>query len=174
MSWTNVAMFVRGMPSISACSITTEVESDWMRKIVLLSLALASTTTSTTSMVLTLFGISMACVVLLANLGSRAWRYNQWRPLGYGGPFEPVVSYVAAMIAGLVVPWLGHPKIEAGGKAAMESVIRIAFAVAVLFALSDYTPVQQYLVIGSEVSRQGEEKNCFDKNWNLSFIHSFV
>jgi hypothetical protein len=142
-------MFVSGMPSISAFAITSRVESDWLRKVILFSLALAGANTGDSQYILTLFGVSLTCAVLLANLGSRAWNFLHWKPLGYGGPFAPIISYVAAILTGMVFPYLGHRKIEAGGNVAMESVIRIAFMVAVVFVVSNYDEIQQFLVIGS-------------------------
>ena len=150
LSWTNVGMFVTGMPSISAFTITSRVESDWLRKVIIFSLALAGATTGYSQYALTLFGVSLTCAVLLANLGSRAWNFLQWQPLGYGGLLEPIVSYVAAIITGMVFPYLGHRQITSGGNGAMESVIRVAFMVAVVFVVSSYDEIQQFLVIGSE------------------------
>jgi hypothetical protein len=150
LSWTNVGMFVSGMPSISAFAITSRVESDWLRKVLLFSLAMAGATSGLSQYALTLFGISLTCAVLLANLGSRAWNFLQWQPLGYGGRLEPIVSYVAAILTGIVFPYLGHRQVEAGGKAAMESVFRVAFLVAIVFVVSDYDEIQQFLVVGSQ------------------------
>jgi hypothetical protein len=144
-------MFVRGMPSISAYTITTNVETDWLRKVLIFCFALGAATTGRTQAVLSLFGISLACAVLLANLGSRAWGFLKWKPLAYGGPLEPIIAYAAAIAAGIAVPYMGHRKIEAGGKAAMESVLKSAIVVAIVFVLSDYDDFQQFLVIGSEV-----------------------
>lgn len=152
LSWTNAAMFVRGLPSISAYAVTSKVESDWLRKILLISLAMASAASGTTQTVMTLFGIGLTCIVLLANLGSRAWGYMRWRPLVVGwGPFEAVIAYVAAILMGLFVPYLGHRQVTFGGKVAMESIIRISFLVAAVFVVSDFDDIQKFLVVGSEV-----------------------
>lgn len=150
-SWIYTAMFVRGVPSISACTVTSNVETDWLRKVIIFALALGGATTGRVQVVLTLFGISLTCAVLLANLGSRAWGFLKWRPLPYGGPVTPAIAYLAAILAGITVPYMGHRRIEAGGKAAMESVIISAVLVAAVFVLSDYDSFQQFLVIGSEV-----------------------
>jgi hypothetical protein len=154
LSWTNVAMFVRGMPSISAYSVTSGMESDWLRKVPLIALAWASVSSGTTQTVMTLVGLALTCSALLANLGSRAWGFMQWRPIGKWGPFEPLIAYFGAMLAGICVPYLGHRQVESGGKAAMESVLCIAFMVAAIFVISDYDEIQKILVVGSEVSRE--------------------
>jgi hypothetical protein len=151
LSWTNVAMFVRGFPSMSAYAVTSRVESDWLRKVLILALAVASVTTGTTQFFLTLVGVGLTCVVLLANLGSRAWGFLKWKPLGYWGPLDSIVAFLAAVTTGLCVPYLAHRQVESGGKAAMESVIRMAFMVALLFVISDHDEIQKFLVVGSEV-----------------------
>jgi hypothetical protein len=152
-SWIYTAMFVRGVPSISAYTVTSNVETDWLRKVLLLTLVLGAATTGRLQVVLTLFGISLTCAVLLANLGSRAWSFLKWRPLPYGGPVTPIIAYLAAIVAGIAVPYMGHRRIEAGGKAAMRSVIISAVLVAAVFVVSDYDSFQQFLVIGSEVRK---------------------
>jgi hypothetical protein len=140
------------LPSISAYAITTKVESDWFRKIAVLCLTLGSVMDGKTRVVLSLIGTSLATIILLANLGARAWGFLRWRPLPYTGSFfDPIVSYGAAVLAGIAMPYMGHRQIQAGGKAAMESVIRIALLVAVVFVVSDYDDFQKFLVIGSEV-----------------------
>ena len=81
LSWLNSSIFVNGMPSISAYDITSNVASDWLRKIIVFSLALAASTNGKTRAILTLFGIFLACIVLLANLGSRACGFLRWKPI---------------------------------------------------------------------------------------------
>ena len=51
------------------------------------------------------------------------------------------------------MPYLGHRSIQAGGKAAMESVLRAAFVVAVVFVISDHDDFQKFLVVGSQVRK---------------------
>mmetsp|Transcript_25106 Transcript_25106/g.43959 ORF Transcript_25106/g.43959 Transcript_25106/m.43959 type:complete len:563 (-) Transcript_25106:78-1766(-) len=163
LSWTNVGMFVRGFPSISAFEIMSRVESDWLRKALILCLAITSATTGITRKICTLGGIALACCILLANLGSRSWKFMGWKPLFTGeGSFctcpgiwglqsilEGLVSYALAVVTGLFLPYMGHRQIESGGTAAMESVLRIAVVVAAVFFASDHNAVQDFLVIGS-------------------------
>ena len=74
-------MFVGGMPSISAYEVTSNVESDWLRKIIVFTLAMAASTDGKLRAVLTFFGIFLTCIVLLANLGARACGFLRWRPI---------------------------------------------------------------------------------------------
>jgi len=152
LSWTNASMLVRAMPSISAHTMTSRIGSDWLRKAIVLCLALAGAAGGTTQTVLTLIGIGGACVVLLSNIGSRSWHFLKWKPIRYQGPGAPVVAYLSSVAAGIAVPYMAHREIEIGGKAAMQHVLKTALIVAVIFVVSDVDALQQFLIIGSEVS----------------------
>jgi len=154
LSWIFTARLVRGVPSMSAYTLNSLVGADWLRKILVFSLAMGGATTGRTQSVLTLFGISLTCMVLLANLGARAWGFLQWKPIAIGGKLsfmEPLVAYLAAIVTGMLVPYMGHRGIQVGGEAAMESVMKSAILVAIIFVVSDYDEIQKFLVVGSEV-----------------------
>jgi hypothetical protein len=187
LSWTNVAMSVRGLPSISAYEIVTQVESDWLRKALLLCLAAASVTTGTAQKICTLGGISLACCILLANLGSRSWKFMGWRPTFFGdacatgftecittGFLEPSMSYVLAVMTGICFPYLGCRQVQAGGTDAMESVLRIAVGVAAVFFISDYDEIQRFLVIGSQNCDQKYVNIAVGIWWCLSLVACLV
>lgn len=145
-------MMVRAAPSVSAHSLISPVASDLLRKIIVFDLAIASAAArGLPQQIMTLVGISLASVVLLANLGARAWHFLRWKPQRYDGFGAALLAYIMAVVTGLVLPYLGHRNVEVGGKAAMEYVIRTAFVVALGFAISDLDEVQKFLVIGSEV-----------------------
>ena len=158
LSWINVALLVRGIPSISAYALTTSFGTDWLRKILILLFLISSASTDDTfQKVCTLGGIILTCLVLLANLGSLSWKYLHWKPFRgvslFGiavSPLDPLLSYGAAILTGICFPFLGHSKIESGGTAAIESVMRIAVVVAALFIISDYDAFQRLLVVGCE------------------------
>jgi hypothetical protein len=161
LSWTNVALLVRGIPSMSAFALTSSVAgSDWLRKILILIFIVASSSSDETfQKVCTLGGIILTCLILLANLGSLSWKYLHWKPFrglplfgNSGTVLDPLLAYIAAVFTGICFPFMGHCKVEAGGTAAVESVMRIAVVVAVLFILSDYDAFQRILVLGCESS----------------------
>jgi len=145
-------MMVRAAPSVSAHTLISPVASDLLRKAVIFVLALAGATSGTTQQYMTLIGIGGAIVVMLANLGARAWHFLRWRPQRYDGVGGSLMAYVSAVLMGIVFPYMGHRNIEVGGKAALEYVIRTAFFVAAAFVISDLDAVQAFLVVGSEVS----------------------
>lgn len=179
-SWLHSSMLVRGTPSLSGHYLFSSGKSlggvgpsDVIRKTLLLILILAGgmgTVTAPSSAFVTaqkwmaLCGILGTCVVLLANLGSRTWRFLNLRPLqpnmgstGLSAFISILVSYLAAIGMGFALPFLGHRSAQAasgGGKSAIESVIRSAFWVAVIFFVSSIDGVRQFVVIGGDECNQ--------------------
>ena len=152
----NVAMLIRGMPSVSAYALNHKVLQDWPRKAIvfLLIMASAAPPNSATQRWITLAGVISAILVLAANIGSRAWVHLKLNPLAYAGPGAVILAFLAAVFTGIVVPFVGHREVRAGGKAAMEVVLRSAFLSAVVFVFSDVDAVQQFVIVGSEKCNQ--------------------
>ena len=159
LSWTNVVMMVQACPSISAYSVSQNAGSDWIRKMVLLTLVLAGAATGTAQVALSMIGILLTCAVLLANIGARSWFFFQWQPLSYSGPFATMVAYMAAVVAGLAVPFLSHRTASVGGKPAIESILKLAILLTLCFVVSDFDSVQKYVVVGKEVSKNSIGRN---------------
>jgi len=153
LSWTNAVMMVQACPSISAYFVTKDSGSDWIRKITILLLALSGVTTGKSQAVLTIVGIIFSCVILLANLGARAWYFFQWQPLSYNGPFTTVLAYMTAVVTGFAFPLLGHRTASVGGKPAIESIVRLSLCIAIAFVITDFDAVQQFIIVGKEVCR---------------------
>lgn len=145
-------MAVRATPSLSAHTISSPIGSDSLRKIVLFALALATATTGQLKVALTMGGILGSIIILLANLGARSWRHMQWKPLRYQGYGSFLLAYITAVLTGLFFPYMGHRSVAAGGKCAMEYVIKTSAIVAFWFVLSDFDEIRKYLVVGSQVS----------------------
>lgn len=144
---------------MSAYTLTSRIAgTDWLRKLLVLVLVTSSSSSNVTfQRACTLGGIILTCLILLANLGSLSWKYLHWKPFrglplfGNSGTLvDPFLAYMAAIVAGICFPFMGHSKVEAGGTAAIESVMQMAVVVAVLFILSDYDPFQRLLVLGCE------------------------
>jgi hypothetical protein len=108
-------------------------------------------------------------MVLLANLGSRAWHFLGWYPQRYNGMSASIVAYMAAVATGIFIPYMGHRDIEVGGKAAMEYVIKTALLVAVVFVISDLDEVQKFIIVGSEVRDMRDD----DRSRALEYVESF-
>ena len=174
LSWLNTGMLVRSMPSVSAHTMTSTVGSDWLRKILTLVLALAGAATGDVQKYMTISGICLTGAVLMANLGSRAWFFMKWRPFWYSGPFSQLLGYLAAIIAGLIFPYMGHREIEAGGKRALESVLTSAVVVAIVFVLSDFDEIQKLLVVGSEACPQDDVNIVVGIWWTITLLSSML
>ncbi|KAL7498224.1 hypothetical protein ACHAWT_007240 [Skeletonema menzelii] len=147
----NVAMLVQGIPSVAAQTLVSGAESDWPRKIAVFSLALAAAqeSGSAAQKISTLLGIAMSMTLLGANLGSRAWMHMKWRPIGnMFGPLTPFYAYCAAVLTGLVFPFMGFHQIQSGGAPAIQSIMINCAIVAILFVLSDLNVVQGFLFMG--------------------------
>ena len=151
LSWTNAVMMVQACPSISAYTVTKDSGSDWARKITILLLSLAGVARGKAQIVLTMMGILFTCAILLANLGARVWHFFQWQPLNYNGPFSSLLAYMTAVVTGFAFPFLGHRTASVGGKAAIESILRLALFLALGFAVSDFDSVQQFIIVGKAV-----------------------
>lgn len=158
--WLNVAIFVQGTPSVAALTIVSPFDSDWPRKLALTLLALTSAMKegSDYQRYCALAGIGMALVLLASNLGARAWYFMKWRPLRGGGTMPtflaPYVSILAATLVGLVFPYIGFSKIQAGGKSAVQLIISNCIIVALLFVLSDFDFIQSFIIDGSQSCSQ--------------------
>lgn len=114
----------------------------------------------------------MACAVLAANLGSRAWHYLKLQPLEYSGIGAPILAFLAAIVTGIVVPYMGYRQVEAGGKAALETVLRSAFLVAIVFLVSDIDDVQKFIIVGSEECNQDSVNVAVGIWWSVSLLIS--
>lgn len=148
-------MFVTGTPSVAAHTIISNSDSDWPRKLSLFILTLAGLSDFVDAdgqTYLTLVGIVMSITILAANLGSRAWHFMNWKTLGQGRFYVPVLSYSLSVMTGLLFPYIGFGRIQAGGKSAILMVCWNALLVAVVFVFSGIEKVQKFLVNGSEVS----------------------
>lgn len=151
LSWTNVVMMVQACPSLSAFSVTKGHGSDWIRKGLILLLALAGAATGKVQVVLSILGILFTCTVLLANLGARAWYFFHWQPLSYNGPLSSLLAYMTAVVTGFSLPFLGHRTASVGGKPAIESILRFALMIALVFVFSDFDSVQNFIIVGTQV-----------------------
>ena len=172
LSWINSSMLVRASPSVSAHTLLHGTGSDLLRKAVVLTLALAGAATGRLQKYMTLGGISLACMVLLANLGSRAWLFLKWKPLRYQGPGSSLLAYMAAVATGAVVPYMGHRNMEIGGKASVEHILKTGIIVALIFLASDFNEVQKFLIIGSERCDQDWVNVAVGGWWGLTMIVS--
>lgn len=150
--WLNVAMFIQGLPSVAAYTIITSFDSDWPRKVVilLLTISTAMDVGGAYQRYCVLASIGFAMILLVANLGSRAWYFMKWKPLrGCGGGdmvLAPYLSLFAAVITGLLFPYIGFTQIQAGGKSAIQLIIWNCILVSLFFVASGFDIIQQVFI----------------------------
>ena len=164
-AWLNVSMFVRGTPSVAAYTLISSFDSDWPRKLVIFLLAITSAMEEGDyQRYCTLSGIGLAMILLAANLGARAWYFMKWKPIKLGGTvtsyLAPVISLLVAFTTGLIFPYMGFGRIQAGGKAAVQLVIVNCIMVSLIFVASDLDIVQKFIVVGSQ--------SCDQSNVNIT------
>jgi len=150
LSSLNTSMMVRGTPSLSTHSVKSFMgSSDGLRKLILLMLALASGATGWVQRFFTIGGIVLACLVLLANLGARAWHFLHFKPLQYKGRGSFAYAFFVAVLAGMAMPFMGHRTTRAGGKVAMDHVIMTSMIVGCFILITSLEEFQKFLVVGS-------------------------
>lgn len=155
LSYVNAVMFVWGMPSISAYNLIYPFTSDWLRKLDVLILTIAAIIPDGVAKTnTTVAGVGLTCMILCSNLGSRAWKNLQLNSLRYNGIGASLVTYIISILIGFAVPYMGYHEIEAGGKRALEVVLRSSLFVAIFFILSDFDQLQNFIISGSQKCNQ--------------------
>ncbi|KAL7569877.1 hypothetical protein ACA910_008544 [Epithemia clementina (nom. ined.)] len=172
LSWLNANMLVRASPSVAAYTLTTMIGSDILRKGVILCLALAGATSGDAQKGLTIIGICGACLLLLSNLGSRAWHFMGWRPLPYQGTGAATVAWIVSIGTGMIFPFLANRKIHVGGDAALEYVIMTALIVGVIFIASGIDELQRFFLITSDACDQDFVNFAVGGWWFITFVAS--
>lgn len=84
----------------------------------------------------------------------------------------PILAYFAAIGAGLLFPYMGHREIEAGGKAAIESTIRTAVLVAIIFLVTDTDEVKEHIIVGASQCNQDKVNFAVGTWWIVSLLTS--
>ena len=174
LSWLNSSMLVRASPSVAAHALTSMLGGDLLRKAVILCLALAGASYGNTKENLSYLGLAGACLLLLSNLGSRAWHFMGWKPLSYQGPGSAAVAWCASILLGLVFPFLANRKIHVGGDAGLEYVIRTAVIVGFIFIASGVNEMQRFFLITSDQCDQDFVNFAIGGWWFLAFVASLV
>jgi len=170
LSLANAVMYVRGYPSISAFALTTHLPSDWLRKVMILMLALAGAANGKLQVYLTLGGILLACFILLANLGSRAWNTLDWNSFSYSGIGASPAAYALAIVTGICFPYMGHRDVLQSSGHAIVIIIQNSILVAIIFVLSAFEEVQKFLVVGSETCDQDVVNSVIGIWWTVTVL----
>lgn len=151
LCWLNSSLLVQGIPSTSSYMLNNNYGFDWIHKATISCLVFSGATDGDMQQLLYVTGVSLACIALLVNLGSRAWHFLNWRPISIGGPLAPLLAFLAAVVTGLCFPHMGHRNVEAGSKVAVEAIINNAFWVSSVFLLSGFDSIRKLILGGTEV-----------------------
>ncbi|KAL3769351.1 hypothetical protein ACHAW5_008779 [Stephanodiscus triporus] len=148
----NLSMYIMGIPSVAAHTVVSSFDSDWPRKVVILLLALATVMEegSAYQKYCALAGIGLVMVLLLANLGSKAWHHMKLKPLRCG----PFLALFVAVVMGILFPFIGFTKIQGGGKSAIELITFNCIGVSLLFVASGLDIIQQLVIDASQSCNQ--------------------
>ena len=172
LSWLNASMLVQASPSVAAHALTSMLGSDILRKATILCLALAGAASGGARKGLTGLGLIGACLLLLSNLGSRAWHFMGCKPMAYQGSCSAMLAWFASILAGIAFPFMGHRKIHVGGDAALEYVILTGTAVGLVFIASGVDEMQRFLLISSDECNQDFVNFAVGAWWFVTFVVS--
>ncbi|CAB9519575.1 expressed unknown protein [Seminavis robusta] len=151
LSFLNSSLLIQGMPSISSYVMINGEGYDWIHKLPIACFVAAGAVQGSLQRAFGIIGVSLTFVAILANLGSRAWHFLQFRKVSFGGPLAPLFAYIISVLAGLCFPHMGGcRKIEEGDEVAAEAVLKSAFGACALFLLSDLDSIQRLLLGGTE------------------------
>ena len=114
--WLSMSMMVRGSNSVGAHVWRSMSLVDYPRVMVLLTLTLASFAPSYnyTRDLLTIIGTIMGIIIIMCNLGSRAWKKLDIGFIDSTNFFSPVLVLVASIFAGFTFPYVGLRSVHGG------------------------------------------------------------
>jgi len=183
-AWLAMSVMVRGTNSVGSHVWRTPSLVDYPRVILLIVLSLASTAPENSSVVgdtLTVAGALLGGLIILCNLGSRAWKKLEIGYVDSNNTLSPFVVVLASLLSGITFPYIALRNVHGGtddndGEAAIEKVIfnpngkrarqNVTFTsctVAFVFILSNVELVQEAL--GFEFNRHGGIVNLMVSIW---------
>ena len=187
-SWLGMSLDVRGCNSIGAHVWRSSMLADYPRYASLLSLALAWFAPFGTigRDFLTALGTGIGGAILLASLGSRAWKKLGIPCIEKDAFYAPVLGYLMAILAGFAFPFIGLRSVtggcsensddyrfpHGGPRRARQLVTVAAVIVAVVFAVTDIAQVQA--IFGFAWTYQGATNLSVGLWWILSTIASLA
>mmetsp|Transcript_18757 Transcript_18757/g.23614 ORF Transcript_18757/g.23614 Transcript_18757/m.23614 type:complete len:501 (+) Transcript_18757:229-1731(+) len=160
-----VSLLVRGTNSVGSYVWRGGSLTDHPRIILLAVLSLASFASPNYPVgdILALCGTILGILLLLCNLGSRAWNKIDIGFIDASNIFAPMLALLASIISGLLLPYIGLRSVDGGtdyedgqtavekivlnpnGKRARQNVTASAAIVASVFLLSDVQLTQEAL-----------------------------
>jgi hypothetical protein len=151
----NMGILVRNTPTHCALSLQEPptLHHDAIRKVCILSLVLAASTFGWTQTVFTAMGVILTCLLLIINIGARAWYFMDFLTIKrdrIGG--NTLMPFLLSFFTGLSLSFMSS-RISALGKRAIEQIIFSAVWIALVMILSDMDRILQQVVIGTTVRK---------------------
>jgi hypothetical protein len=150
----NIGLLVRNTPSLCALGLRQPptMHHDAIRKVCILSLVLASSTLGWTQTILTATGVILSILVLLLNLGARAWHYMDFWTIKrdrIGG--SAVMPFLLSLFTGLSLSFMSSRVAVSGGKRAIEHIIFHVVCVGLVMILSATDRFLKLVVVETSV-----------------------
>mmetsp|Transcript_28475 Transcript_28475/g.61982 ORF Transcript_28475/g.61982 Transcript_28475/m.61982 type:complete len:471 (-) Transcript_28475:73-1485(-) len=187
-TWLGTNLDVRGCNSVGSHVWRSSMVADYPRYVTLLCLALAwfAPFGTSTRDFLTALGTGLGGCLLLASLGSRAWKKLGIPCIDKDAFFSPVLAYAMAVCAGFAFPFIGLRCVtggcnensddyqfpNGGSRRARQLVTISAIITAVIYAVTDLESVQE--LFGFAWQYQGAVNLSVGLWWILSTIASLA
>ena len=158
-----MSIFVRGSNSVGSHVWRSGTLTDYPRLGLLTILTLASVATEKMQQALTFAGSLLGCLIIVCNLGSRAWKKIDINPIESSNMFTHLNQILASIIAGLAFPFMGLRAVDSGpdetdekehaeetifdssGKRGRQNIAVASTGAALIFLFSDVKQVQEAL-----------------------------
>ena len=161
----SMSLFVKGTNSVGSYVWRGGSLTDYPRLALLMTFSLASFASPDYPLrdILSLCGTLIGTILLLCNLGSRAWSKAEIGYIDASNVFTPTLTILASLLAGIVFPYVGLRFVDGGfdiedgqtavekivanpnGKRARQNVTAVASFVALVFLFSDIQMIQDSL-----------------------------
>jgi hypothetical protein len=159
----NLGILVRNTPTHCALRLQEPptLHHDAIRKECILSLVLAASTFGWTQSVFTAMGVILTWLLLIINIGARAWYFMEFRTIKrdrIGG--NTLMPFLLSLFTGLSLTFMSSRISTLGGKRAIEHIIFSAVWIALVMILSDMDRIVQQVVIGTTVRKSVVLTTC--------------
>jgi len=183
-----MSIFVRGSNSVASHVWRSGTLTDYPRLGLLMILTLASFAVGRVQQALTLAGSLLGSLIIVCNLGSRAWKKIEVNPIESSNMFTHLNQILASIFAGLAFPFMGLRAVDRGpdetadndreenivfrpsGKRGRQNIAVASAGAALIFLFSDVKQVQEAL--GFDFSRNKGIVNIVIGSW--LFISSLI
>jgi hypothetical protein len=147
-----MGILVRNTPTHCALRLQDPMHQDAIRKVCILTLAVAASTFGWTWTVLTSIGVLLSCILLLINIGARAWYYLDFSTIKRDRICgSTIMPFVLSVFTGFSLSFMSNRIAASGGKRAIEHIIVCGICIAFVMIISDADRVLKHVIIQNKV-----------------------